>query len=159
MQPREIEFIVGVETSTTPAAGTPSVSTDLITFGYLTGAYSPKKRVTGTLAAPYEPAGAGTALAHGLLSTEDECFMFIQAATETILDLSNNPQIAAGTKVGQRLIMFFTSATKQIKFETGNGLVMYQGDTIVTTIGTRLEWHWDGTNWQLTDWNFVGDQG
>lgn len=35
MQPREIEFVVGVETSTAPTAGTPSVSTDLITLGYL----------------------------------------------------------------------------------------------------------------------------
>lgn len=35
MQPREIEFVVGVETSTTPTGGTPSVSTDIITLGAL----------------------------------------------------------------------------------------------------------------------------
>ena len=47
MQPREIEFVVGVETSTTPTAGTPSVSTDLITLGAL-GSLVEGRRVGST---------------------------------------------------------------------------------------------------------------
>ncbi len=160
MQNRIYTFITGVESSVAPDPGTPSASADVVPFSYLIANFSPRKRITGTLASPYTQVLASTAVVHGLISSEDECFMFMQGPGAGTQDLSNATQIAVGTRVGQRLGMYFTSATARVKFEDGNGLSMKEGDAIVTALGTYLEWHWDGTSlWHLTNWNNVGDLG
>lgn len=157
MQSRIFTFLAGINQSAQPDPGTPVETFDVVPFGYLTSNFGPRERITGSLVSPYVPATAGTPIAHGLLSTEDRCFMYIEGPSVATLDLSNNPQIVAGTRDGQELTMLFTHDTKRIKFEDGNGLSMKEGDAIISINGTALKWRWDGTNWRLIQWNNVGE--
>lgn len=163
MQSRVYAIVAGVETSVLPDPGTPSQPSDIVPFGYFSSNVPGDKVVTGTVAAPYVPATAATSIAHALTSSDDECLMFIEGPSSGILDLSSATQIAVGTKLGQRLVMLHTSDTKRIKYENGNGLLLTpeiaSDEAIQSVLGTKLEFHWDGSLWRLTQWNRVGDLG
>lgn len=154
-QSRIYTFMVGVEQSTQPDAGTPTDDSDVIPYGWYLANVPGGRRVTSTFASPYS-AVAGTSIAHGLLSTESDCIMYIKGSSGAV-DMSANPQIAAGTRDGQRLVLMFTSDTDTVFLDNGNGLAMPNGN-IRSALGTMLEFIWDSgqTTWRNTFWNNVG---
>jgi hypothetical protein len=155
MNVRRLDFITGIEASVQPDAGTPTDPNDLITLSYFSS-HLVTQRVTGSWGTPYS-AVAGTSLAHGLLAIEDSCVMFLKSNGGAV-DMSVNPQIAAGTKNGQKLQLIFTSATDTVLLEDGNGLKLLNGKRR-STLGTALEFTWDADSslWIETFWNNVGD--
>lgn len=154
-QSRIYRFVVGVEQAAQPDPGTPSDPADVVPFSYLTANYSKEKRVTSTWASPYS-AVAGTSIAHGLQSDEDECLMYLKGNSGAV-DMSADPQIAAGTKDGQRLQLIFTSDTDTVFLEDGTGLAMPNGN-VRSAAGTILEFLWDNgqSTWRNSFWNNVG---
>lgn len=61
------------------------------------------------------------------------------------ISLSANPQIQAGSRVGQRLDLIGTSDTDSVQLNHGTGLVL-NGPCILKS-GSVLMLRWDGTNW------------
>lgn len=155
MESRLYRMNVAFETAALPDPGTPTNSYDLITKGYLDASYSKKRRVTNTWSSPYS-AVAGTSIAHGLLSSEDECVMYLKSNGGPV-DMSANPQIAAGTRDGQTLILIFVDSTDTVYLEDGNGLSMPQGP-IRSTIRTITSFTWDADQslWRNSYWNNIG---
>lgn len=58
-----------------------------------------------------------------------------------------NPQIAAGTLLGQRLFTILRDATKPITWSDGNGLSCLGGPVVQDVTDGIAEWIWDGVNW------------
>lgn len=155
MQPREIEFIVGIETSTTPAAGTPTVSTDIITLGYLQGAYSRKPQVTGTRGAPTAIVAA-TGLPFAGILTDFFHTWFINGSggpVDVTGSGSGNKRIADGTAVGQKLRLIGCDDTNTVTFQSGNNLIL--NATRILSDGSVLELEWDGADWNEVSWNNI----
>ncbi len=156
MESREYLINTGIETSTLPDPGTPTDPYDLIYLSYLEANYSKGVRVTNSIGSPYS-AVAGTSIAHGLQDDEDLCVMFLQGNGAGTTDMSANPQIAVPTKIGQRLILVFTSDANRVKLEDGTGLNMKNGDrlslnhTVLEFLAVSL------TAWTEISWNGVGD--
>lgn len=155
MESRLYRMNVAFETSVLPDPGTPVEDYDIITLGYLNDNYAKKRRVTNTWASPYS-AQAGTSIAHGLLDTEDSCLMYVKGNSGAV-DMSANPQIAAGTRDGQELHLVFTSDSDTVLLEDGNGLHMPQGP-IRSALGCHIKFHWDAGQslWRNSFWNSVG---
>lgn len=156
MQSRLYTFIVGVEQSAQPDPGTPSASADVVPFSWLTSNYSKDRKITNTHASPYS-AVAATSIAHGMGSDEQDCLMYLKGDSGAV-DMSANPQIAAGTRDGQFLHLVFTSDTDTVLLENGNGLHMPQGP-IRSKAGTHITFHWDNGSslWRQSYWNGIGD--
>lgn len=156
MESRLYRMNVAFETSVLPDPGAPTNPYDLITLGYLTGSFATRRRITNSWASPYN-AVAGTSIAHGLLATEDECVMYLKA-TSGAINMTANPQIAAGTSEGQVLRLVFTSDTDTIFLEDGTGLSLPNGNRR-SLAGTILEFVWDDTQsvWRESFWNNVGN--
>lgn len=156
MNPRIQEFITGIETSSQPTPGTPTNPADILTLSYSDANLEKLRRRTGTTGSPYL-AVAGTSIAHGLTSIEDYCQMILKSTTGAV-DMSANPQIAAGTRIGQRLSLLFTSDTDTVYLEDGTGLKLKNGNRRCIA-DTLIDFEWDGTNWIEMNWNGVGDLG
>lgn len=63
------------------------------------------------------------------------------------VDLSAlTPQIAAGTVVGQRILLVGCDNTNTVKISNGNGLIL--NGFYVMANGSQIELSWDGTNWR-----------
>lgn len=156
MESRLFRMNVAFETSALPDPGTPSNSYDLITLGYLNTDYSKKRRVTAASNAPYDCVAA-TSIAHGLLATEDECVMYAKGVSGAI-NMSANPQIAAGTRNGQQLHLIFTSDSDTVLLEDGDGLHMPNGN-VRSLAGTHIKFTWDSVAslWRNSFWNNVGN--
>lgn len=155
MQTRLYVFATGIETSPAPDPGTPSAAADVVPFNYLTTYYGQRRKVTSTHASPYS-AQAGTSIAHGMTSVHDDCVMYLKSNTGAV-DMSANPQIAAGTADGQQLHLIFTSDTDTVLLEDGNGLHMPQGK-VRSAAGTHLTFMWDSGSslWRNSYWNGIG---
>lgn len=149
---------VAFETVALPDPGTPTNPYDLITLGYLETNYAKARRVTSSWSSPYS-AVAGTSIAHGLLSTETDCVMYLKS-NGGVVDMTAVPQIAAGTRDGQLLKLIFTNDTDRVLLQDGNGLYMPQGDRR-SLAGTILDFTWsaDQSKWFESFWNNVGDLG
>lgn len=156
MESRFYRMNVAWETSALPDPGTPSNSYDLITLGYLTTFAAQRRKNTNTSSSPYA-AVAGTSIAHGLTSAYDDCIMYLNSNGGAV-DMSANPQIAAGLAAGQVLHLIFMSDTDTVLLENGNGLHMPQGP-VRSKAGTHLTFHWDATAslWRNSYWNGIGD--
>lgn len=59
--------------------------------------------------------------------------------------VSANPQIAAATNVGQRLLLIGEHATNTVKLQDGNGLAL--NGPIVLALQSAIGLIWDGTAW------------
>jgi len=156
MESRLYRVNLAWETSALPDPGTPLQTYDLITLGYLSTYFSMGRRITNTFASPYS-AVAGTSIAHGMTSSEQDCLMYLKGNSGAV-DMSANPQIAAGTRDGQFLHLIFTSDTDTVLLETGNGLHMPQGQ-IRSKAGTHITFHWDNGSslWRQSYWNGIGE--
>lgn len=148
MEYRLYEFNVGVTASAQPDAGTPSDVNDVLTLGYAQTNLAFSRKITGTSAAPYACV-AGTSIAHGLANTQQDCLMYVNTASGEV-DMTANPQIAAGNKEGQLLILIGTSDTNYPKLEDGNGLSL-NGECLLKN-GVALTLVWDNT---ASVWNEV----
>lgn len=151
-QPRVYEYDTTVTTATQPNAGTPSLSSDLLTLGYLQGAYSGKPAVTGTKASP-SAIVAGTGIAFAGVARDFFHTWFIQGSGGAV-DVSANPQIAAGTAVGQKLRLIGCSDTNTVNLNDGTGLKLSAADRLLSEYSV-LELEWDGSNWVEAGWNNI----
>ncbi len=84
------------------------------------------------------------------VSTDQRQFRFISSAADT--SIAANPQIAAGTIIGQELRLYCLGS-HTITLVNGTGLVS-NGDVAMEP-GASSDWTWDSTNWVLTGRNEV----
>lgn len=100
--------------------------------------------ITGTRSVPSNIV-AGTGIA--FTGTHYYNIWFVQGSGGAV-DISANPQIAAGTNVGQRLYTIGCSDTNTVRFETGTGIKLKNGATEAYLFADDvIEWLWNGTNW------------
>jgi hypothetical protein len=97
--------------------------------------------VTGTRASPTNITAGGGITPGNTYSDET---IFIQGSGAAV-DISANPQIAAGTTVGQKLRLIGRSSVNTVLLEDGtgcslNGAWLAEADSVITLL-------WDGTNW------------
>lgn len=98
-------------------------------------------QITGTRASPSSiVAGAGVAFS----STSFNNIWFIKGSGGAVT-VSANPQIAAGSSVGQRLLLIGRDNTNTVTFSDGTGLDL--DGPITLGAGASIELFWDGTNW------------
>jgi hypothetical protein len=98
-------------------------------------------QVTGSRSTPSNiVAGTGIAFTGAYYKN----LWFIQGSGGAVT-VSANPQIAAGTNVGQRLILIGRSDTNTLTLSDGTGLQLNGPITLIA--GSILELIWDGTNW------------
>lgn len=136
-QVRLYEFINGVETSTQPDAGTPSASNDIATKSYV-DANASTPLVTSSYSSPSAIiAGTGIAFTGSIYKN----VWFVQGSGGAV-DVSANPQIAAGNVVGQELTVVGTSDTNTVKLEHGTGLQM-NGECFLGA-GSTITFLWTG---------------
>lgn len=154
MQSRQYTFIAGINQSAQPDPGTPTLNPDLITLEFFNDNAMRKQKITGAWDNPYL-AVAATPIAHGM-TQEEFCVMYIKG-TAGAVNMSANPQIAAGTIEGQVLKLIFTHATDTVLLQDSDGLAMPNGD-IRSLEGTILEFVWDEVSqlWRNSFWNNVG---
>lgn len=96
--------------------------------------------VSGTRAAPNSITAAG-----GITATSNSrTMMFIQGSGGAVT-VTANPQISAGTILGQELILIGRSDTNSITLSDGTGLSL--NGPITLSADSVLSLVWDGTNW------------
>lgn len=100
----------------------------------------PSSQVTGSRGTPIVITAAGGITPAGV---QDET-QFIKGNSGSVV-VSANPQIAAGTAVGQTLELIGRDATNTVELQDGNGLDL-NGAWVGATNST-LGLRWDGTNW------------
>lgn len=137
-----------VKIQTTTVAGSSSTAqtlTDIATFGSTQITLArPSIAPVGTRGSPTSVTAAGGVSA----PTSARQVSFVQGNSAGETDITANPQIAAGTYVGQELVVVCRSDANTIKFEDGTGLSM-QGP-FVCGADSVISWLWDGTNWLET---------
>jgi hypothetical protein len=100
--------------------------------------------VTGSRASPSNITAAGGIAFTGPDSRQ---LWFVQGDSADI-DVTANPQIAAGSTVGQELVLVGRNDTQSLKLEDGTGLSL-RGE-IYLIADSVLSLFWDGTNWVET---------
>lgn len=118
---RVIDFSDGFTSASAPTGGSSSTVTGS------TG--SPTAIVAGTGITP-------TGVAQEII--------FVQGSGGAV-DITANPQIAAGTASGQKLTLIGCSDTNTVKIEEGTGLRLNGSYTMVN--GSVITLNWDGSNW------------
>ncbi len=151
MLSRQYEFSVGFETGTVPNPSTPTDDYDQVFLSFLTGSYSKKPQVTGTKGSP-QSIVAGTGIVFAGILTDFEHIWFVQGSGGAV-DVSANPQIAAGTAVGQSLKIIGCHDTNTVKLEHGTGLIL-NGECFLAN-GSVISLVWDGTNWNEVNRNGI----
>jgi len=112
----------------------------VLTWSAAPGAANGLYSVSGTRAAPNNITAAG-----GITSTANSRqLMFVQGSGGAV-DITANPQISAGTTVGQELLLVGRSDTNTILLENGTGLSI-NGSFLLGEDSVILLF-WDGTNW------------
>lgn len=96
---------------------------------------------TRTPSAPLGITAAGGITSHPV----NRNLQFIQGSPGAVT-ISANPQILAGTILGQELLLCGVDDTNTVKLTNGNGLLL-NGDCILDD-GQTLALFWDGANWQ-----------
>lgn len=139
---RDYNFVTGAETGTLPTAGTPSAAADLITKSYADANYAGvAPAITGTRGSP-SAVVAGTGIVFA--GTGQFNLWFIQGSGGAV-DISVNPQIVAGTVIGQQLNLIGRSDTNTVTFEDGTGLSL--NGTAILGEDQVLTLIWDSSAW------------
>ena len=97
--------------------------------------------VTGTRASPTSITAAGGISFSG---SAYKNVAFIQGNAGAV-DITANPQIAAGSLVGQELMLIGRSDTDTVKLDDGTGLSL--NGSAVLGADSVIQLVWDGTNW------------
>lgn len=103
--------------------------------------------VFGSTGAPRSVVAAtGITEAAGHMSTTSaNQVIFVESSVAGIDDITANPQVQAGTTVGQRMTIIGTSITNVPFFETGNGL--WLNGSFSASTNAKLRLIYDGTVW------------
>lgn len=136
-QTRLYEFNVGIEASTQPDAGTPTLANDLVTKSYADSIAGGSLTVENSHASPYAVT-AGTSIP--FVAGTKRIKKYIQGSGGAVT-VTANPRIQAGTIDGQELMLVGCSDTNTVTLDTGNGLIKngidVMGDNSVTV------YNWD----------------
>lgn len=100
--------------------------------------------VSGTYAAPLNITAAGGV---PFTSTTLLNSIYVQGNGGPIT-ITANPRIAAGTTVGQQIILYFRSDTNTLTLANGNGID--QNGPITGTTNNAIGYEWNGTSWYET---------
>jgi hypothetical protein len=73
--------------------------------------------------------------------------IYCQSSVAGVSDISANPQIQAGTYLGQTMTTKGASTTNTLRFNPGNGLDI--DGPFLLAAGTSVHWTWNGTNWEF----------
>ena len=97
--------------------------------------------IDGTRASPTAiVAGTGVVFA----GTSNSNYHFIEGSGGAV-NISANPQITAGTNVGQRLTLIGRNDTNTVTIEDGDGLSL--NGSAVLAADSAIDLVYDGTNW------------
>lgn len=105
-------------------------------------AASTSPSVTGSQASPTSITAAGGVSFSG---TNYFNYNFIVGSPGAVT-VTANPQVAAGTNVGQQLVLIGTSATNTVTLADGTGLLL--NGSWVGSSNSALTLVWDGSNWK-----------
>lgn len=119
---RAYDFVVGIEASAQPDAGTPMLPNDLITLSFLETYAGQRIKLVNTYASP-GLISAGTAINPTIESDRDNYLMFI-AGNGGPVDMSANPQIVAPGRAGITLTLVGCHPTNSVLLENGTGLAV-----------------------------------
>lgn len=120
--PRLNNFFDGQQSATTPTLG------------------SLARSVTGSTGSPEQITAGG-----GISPAGDPIEMIFVEGSGGAVNITANPQIAAGSTVGQELNLIGTSASNTVALENGDGLKLNGG--IVLNNETIINLLWDGSLW------------
>lgn len=147
-QLRAYEFIVGVEASAQPDAGTPSDPNDLVTLGYLSTSFAGRRKLVSSYASP-TAVSAGTAIDPTIEADIDDYLMFIRGDGGPQV-MSANPQFVAPGRAGIRLTLVGSMAanpTYTVTMNNGTGLA--QNGPVEISDKTSAVWvSIDASTWQ-----------
>lgn len=101
--------------------------------------------ITGTRASPQNIV-AGTGIA---FTGVDYINMWFVQGNGGAVTVTANPQIAAGSLVGQRLKLIQRSGSNTLTFSDGTGLQLFTGSLVLSDVDKSADFIWDGTNWVL----------
>lgn len=143
---RLFEFDIAIETAVISSVTDPSVASDTMNKGYADSHYAALADtiLTGTRAAPTAITAVGGITFSG---TQRNTIAFVKGTGAGTTDVSANPQISAGSTVGQKLKICQRSATDILKLEDGTGLDL-DGTWLGDDASRELNLWWDGTNWK-----------
>lgn len=141
MNPRVMDFIVGIEASPQPDAGTPTNPNDVLTLGYFEDTAAGKRRVIGSRAAPEELTVAGLTIP-ALEEYEHDVLAYV-AGDGGPVDVSANPQVVHAFADGDTLELRGCSDVDTVKLNDGNGLDM-NSDSIVLKNGSIIRFLYNG---------------
>lgn len=132
---RELNSAAGTVTIGAGDVGTSELADLAVTLAKLA---TQIRKVTGSRASPVNITAAGGIAPAG----KWEEIIFVQGNAGAI-DITANPQIAAGTVVGQTLLLIGRGNT--LKLDDGTGLS--QNGSITLDADDMIAYFWDGTNW------------
>lgn len=151
MNSRRLDFITGIEASAQPDAGDPTNPNDVLTKSYADTNFKRRPTLSGSTGVPTSIV-AVTGIVFAAVTGVWEYLYFITGATAA-LDISANPQISAGTLVGQRLTLRGCSDVNTVQLEDGNGLKL--NGLCILADGSELELVWNGTVWEEVSRNMI----
>lgn len=144
--------------STSTSVATPATTTQYAIYfkddGYLykktsvgletaVGAGGGALGVTGSRASPSTITAAG--LTYNTAGSARQMW-FITGDTTTGTDITANPQITAGSTVGQELILVGRDSSRPVTFEDGNGLSL-NGPNFIANANSTIGLVWDTSVW------------
>lgn len=146
MKTRLYEFVTGIETSTQPDAGTPTLANDLVTKSYADSTYGSAASgytVENSHAAPYAVT-AGTSIP--FVAGTRRIKKYIQGYGGAVT-VTASPRIQAGTIDGQELVLVGCSDTNTVTLDDGNGLKKNGMDVMVDNSVTIYNWDASQSLW------------
>ena len=106
----------------------------------LTNVNNTTRTTSGTKASPDAITAAGGITAAAVLDQ----IIFVEGDGGAI-DITASPQISAGTKVGQRMLVIGTSDSNTVQLDDGDGLDI--NGACELTSNQSIDLMWDGTTW------------
>lgn len=142
MRSRLYEFVTGIESSSQPDAGTPTLPNDLVTKNYTDGIGG--WTVENSFASPYAVV-AGTSIP--FVAGTRRIKKYIQGSGGAVT-LTANPRIQAGTIDGQELMLVGCSDTNTVSIDDGNGTKKNGMDVMVASSITIYNWDHGQSLWR-----------
>lgn len=140
---RLYELNVGIEASTQPDAGTPTLTNDLVTKGYADSIAGGALTVENSHASPYAVT-AGTSIP--FVAGTKRIKKYVQGSGGAVT-VTANPRIQAGTIDGQELMLVGCSDTNTVSLDDGNGLKKNGQDVMGDNSVTVYNWDASQSLW------------